>query len=69
MIIHTSVDDTGRRRPIEYHKLQVILRKRATNYRALLRTINYECKAFYDSTPPCMHIIYECEHMCAIQYV
>ena len=33
------------------HKLQVIFRKRATNYRALLRQITYEDKASYDSTP------------------
>jgi len=33
--------------------LQVIFRKRATNYRALLRKMTYEDKASYDSTPPC----------------
>jgi len=34
-------------------KLQVIFRKRATNYRALLRKMTYEDKASYDFTPPC----------------
>ena len=34
-------------------KLQVILRKRATNYRALLRKMTLEDKASYDSTAPC----------------
>jgi len=33
--------------------LQVIFRKRATNYRALLRKMTYDDKASYDSTPPC----------------
>jgi len=33
--------------------LQVIFRKRATNYRALLRKMTYKDKASYDSTPPC----------------
>jgi len=33
-------------------KLQVIYRKRATNYEALLREMTYKDKASYDSTPP-----------------
>jgi len=33
--------------------LQVIFRKRATNYRALLRIMTYEDKASYDSTSLC----------------
>jgi len=45
--------DTGWRRLIGCLKLQVIFRKRATNYRALLRKMTYEDKASYDSTPPC----------------
>ena len=45
----------GWRRPIGSLKLQVIFRKRATNYRALLRKMTYENKASYDSTPPCIH--------------
>ena len=38
---------------IECLKLQVIFRKRATNYRALLQNLSYTDKALYDSTPPC----------------
>jgi len=44
---------TGWRRLIGCLKLQVIFRKRATNYRALLRKMTYKDKASYDSTPPC----------------
>ena len=40
------------RRPIGCLKLQVIFRKRAINYWALLRKTTYEDKASYDSTPP-----------------
>ena len=43
---------TGWRGPIECLKLQVIFRKRATNYRALLRNMTYKDKASYHSTPP-----------------
>jgi len=45
--------DTGRRRPIGCHELQVIFRKRATNYRALLRNMTCKDKASYDYMPPC----------------
>jgi len=38
---------------IECLKLQVIFRKRVTNYRALLRTMTHEDKAPYGSSPPC----------------
>ena len=44
-------DDTGRRRP-GCLKLQVIFRKRATNYRALLLKMTYKDKASYGSSPP-----------------
>ena len=44
---------TGWRKPIGCLKLQVIFRKRATNYRALLRKMIYKDKVSYDSTPPC----------------
>ena len=44
---------TGWRGLIGCRKLQVILRKRASNYRALLRKMTYGDKASYDSTPPC----------------
>ena len=36
--------------------LQVISRKRATNYRAHLRKIKYKDKASFDSMPPCMSL-------------
>jgi len=49
----------GWRRLIGCLNLQVIFRKRATNYRALLRKMTYEDKASYDSTPPCtLHSIF-----------
>jgi len=44
-------------RPIGCFKLQVIFRKRATNYRALLRKMTYKDKASYGSLPPCIHIV------------
>ena len=34
--------------------MQVIFREKATNRRALLGKMNYEDKASYDSTPPCI---------------
>ena len=43
---------TGWRRPIGCLKMQVIFRKRATNYRALLRKMTYKDKASYESSPP-----------------
>ena len=39
---------TGRRGIIKYLESQVIFRKRATNYRALLRKMTYKHKASYD---------------------
>ena len=51
----SHVTRTGWRRCIGCLKLQVIFRKRATNYRALFRKMIYEDKASYDSTPPCMN--------------
>jgi len=47
------VTNKGWRRPIGGLKLQVIFHKRATNYRALLRTMTYKDKASYGSLPPC----------------
>jgi len=44
---------TGSQRPIGCLKLQVLFRKRATNYRVLLRKMTFEDKAFYGSSPPC----------------
>jgi len=37
-------------------KLQGIFRKRATNYRALLRKMTYEDDSSYGSSPLCMHV-------------
>ena len=45
--------NTGRRRPIGCLKLQVIFRKGATDYRALLRKMTYKDKASYDFEAPC----------------
>ena len=45
---------TGWRRPIGCLKSQVILRKTATNNRALLRKMTHKYKAPNDSTPPCI---------------
>jgi len=44
---------TGWRRLTGCLKLQVICRKRATNYRALLWKMTHEDQASNDSTPPC----------------
>jgi len=44
---------TGWQRPIGCLKLQAIFRKRANNYRALLRKMTNIDKASYDSTAPC----------------
>jgi len=53
--------DTGWRRFIGCLKLQVIFRKRAANYRALLRKMSYEDKASYDSTPLCIiSVLFRC---------
>jgi len=46
----------GWRGPIGCLKLQVIFRKRATNYRALLRKITSKDKASYGSAPPCTYV-------------
>ena len=48
-----DVHDTGWRRTIGCLKLQVIFRKRTTNYRALLRKMTHKDKASYESSPPC----------------
>jgi len=44
---------TGWRRPIGCLKLQVIFRKRATNYRTFLRKMTHKDKASYGSSAPC----------------
>jgi len=48
---------TGWRRPIGCLKLQVIFRRRANNYRAVLREMTYTGKASNGSLPPCMYMI------------
>ena len=44
---------TGWRRPVGCLKMQVIFRKRATNYRSLLREMTYKDESSYGSLPPC----------------
>ena len=44
---------TGWRRPVGCLQLQVIFRKRATDYRALLRILTCTDKTSYGSSPPC----------------
>jgi len=55
----THATPTGWRRPIGCLQLQVIFRKRATNYRALLRKMTYAHRASYGSSPPCSHIAHK----------
>ena len=54
---HTTFNVTkstiGWRRLIGCLKLQVIFRKRATKYRALLRKLTSKGQAYYGSSPPC----------------
>jgi len=45
---------SGWQRPIGSLKLHVIFRRRATNYRALLRKMTNQDKASYGSLPPCV---------------
>jgi len=47
---------TGWRRLIGCLKLQVIFRKRATSYRALLLKMTCKDKASYGSSPPCTYL-------------
>jgi len=50
-------------------KLQVFFHKRATNYIALLQKMNYEDKASYDSTPPCITSLQGADHSRVLQRV
>ena len=52
----TTLYNTGWRRPIGCLKLQVIFRKRSTNFRVFLRKLTYKDKALYGSSPPCISI-------------
>jgi len=49
---------TGGRRIIEWLKLQVVFRKIAANYRALLWKMKCKDKTSYDSTPPCITTVH-----------
>jgi len=49
----SQITTTGWRRPIGFLKLQVIFRKRATYYRALLWKMTNKDEASYGSSPPC----------------
>jgi len=49
---HKDGTGTGWRRCIACLELQVVFRKRATNYRALLRKMTCKNKACYESLPP-----------------
>jgi len=65
MCVYSCVHScTGWRRPIGCHKLQVIFRKRAINYRALLQKMTCKNNASYGSSPPCIHI-----HSCEYEYL
>jgi len=57
-MLHSTLS-IGWRRPSGCLKLQVIFRKRATNYRALLRKMTCEDQASYDSTPLCSELTLE----------
>jgi len=63
------------RRLIGCLKLQLICRKRATNYRALLRKMTYGDKTSYDFMPHCAHMslsAYQCTchiYICHIIHV
>jgi len=49
--------NTGWRRLVGSPKLQIILHKRATKYRALLRKMTYKDKGYYESSPPCTSLL------------
>ena len=70
--MHANVG-TRCRRHIGCLMLQVNFRKRATNYRALLRKMTYKDKAFCGSSPPCMiqvvhRFVNICWHCNNLQY-
>ena len=52
-----TFSSTGWRRPIGCLQLQVIFRKRATNYRALMRKMTCKDKASNRSSPPCLSLV------------
>jgi len=68
MVIGPTFKRTGWRKPIGCRKLQVILRKRATNHRALLRKMTWKHKASYGSSPPCIEPSFESIYSLSIWY-
>ena len=56
--IARAIYGTGWRRLIGSPKLQIIFHKRATKYKSLLRKMTYKDKRSYESSPPCIYIIY-----------
>jgi len=57
--IYTWYDScTGWRRPIRCLISWITFRKLATNYRALLRKMTYKDKASYESSPPCISLVW-----------
>jgi len=54
------IGHTGWRRLIKSPKLQIILHKRATKYRALLRKMTYKDKGSYESSPPYINKSFVC---------
>jgi len=70
--IHTGLcrtHNTGRPRPIGCLRLQVIFRKRTTNYRTLLQKMTYNDKASYGSSPPCIYIQEYAGHIVLYVYI
>jgi len=56
-------------RLIRSPKLQIILHKRATKYRALLRKMTYKDKGSYESSPPCIRWHPANEQTCVNVYI
>ena len=63
------VTNTEWRRCIGCLKLQIAIRKTATNYRVLFREMTYENKATFASLPPCMKRTYMYEHVICVSYM
>ena len=63
------VPNTEWRRCIGCLKLQIAIRKTATNYRVLFREMTYENKATFASLPPCMKRTYMYEHVICVSYM
>jgi len=58
-----QISNTGWRRPKGCLESQVIFRKWATNYRALLRKMTYKDKVSYASSPPCIRYQSQSEYI------